>query len=149
MRRRPALVRATSPASPTPFANLSTAARRQLFIAIGATLLYSNAAAQSCFGSYSDQFSSNTIGPSRFYVFAASCGTIAQTGGELVLSSPAGCIGAGSVSTKSTLPVCGDFDVQVDYHLVGFTPPEVATEARVARLVVFDTGHTVALAVIE
>jgi hypothetical protein len=53
------------------------------------------------------------------------------------------------VSTKSTLPVCGDFDVQVDYHLVGFTPPEVATEARVARLVVFDTGHTVALAVIE
>ncbi len=91
-----------------------------------------------CMGDYDDDFSDGAL--SALFDVWAPCGTVQETGGQLVLTKTSGCVGSCVYYQKPDLSVlCGDFDISIDFALSGFTVP--ATVSRWAGMQVLQPGQ--------
>ncbi len=71
----------------------------------------------TCTGALTDDFDDGALAPLWADASTASCGTIAESGGVLNVSKPAGCVGFAIARLAGTRMLCGDFDLAVDYTL--------------------------------
>jgi hypothetical protein len=68
-----------------------------------------------------DDFEDGVLGP--LWEVSATCGTLSETGGELVLTKADGCVGTVEArlgAGGSGHVICGDFDIRVDFDISGW-----------------------------
>jgi len=93
--------------------------------------------APECSG-FEDNFDDGVLDPLWFPfgvdLGVGSCPEPVETGGQLVMAKPSGCVGGGSAFLQRL--VVGDFEVTVDFELLSFSVPSVG--ARYATLQVLE-----------
>src|SRR5574341_1311128 len=93
------------------------------------TLASPSSAGICCVGNRTDDFSDGNLAP--LWTDLSTCGSVAETGGQLVLTRPPGCdfLDGPEVRLDPGLIVCGDFDIQVDFNLINWPIPTVEHQA--------------------
>jgi len=81
------------------------------------------AASVCCIGNVADSFSDGNLTP--LWIDQTTCGTAAETAGQLVLTRPPGCdyLDGPGVWLDSAYIICGNFDIQIDFNLTNWPAP--------------------------
>lgn len=115
--------------------------------ALIALLAFATPARSQCVGTFIDDFSAGTLAP-RWSDLSGSNGSVAETGGKLVLTKNAGIVGAPIARMVAPQQLCGDFNVTVDYDL-GTFPAAAAGGGRYHTLILRDRATDAIVAGIE
>lgn len=77
-----------------------------------------------CLGNVTDDFSDGNLAP--FWVDGSGCGSVYESGGQLVMDYPSSCAFYPSDNyfyLNTAYQLCGDFDIQLDFNLVSWPVP--------------------------
>jgi|GEM_PF-6322402 len=100
----------------------------QAFQPAGHTATISSASI-CCAGNRSDDFADGNLAP--LWIDLSTCGSVSETGGQLVLTRPSGCdfLDGPEAWLDSNLIICGNFDVQIDFALLNWPAPSLEQNA--------------------